>query len=101
MSAPGQTDCSGTFTAPASRAESGGCTVWSSVLHSDSHGGRALARLLQLSQQGAARRELLAGDGALTRVERGTHGRDARAVQRGTQRDDPGRPALAAVVDVP
>jgi hypothetical protein len=40
---PGQMDCSGTLTAPASRADVGGCTVWSSVVHSDSHGGRSLA----------------------------------------------------------
>lgn len=34
----GQTSCNGTFTAPASRAESGGTTVWSSAVHSDSQG---------------------------------------------------------------
>jgi hypothetical protein len=37
---PGQIDCSGMFTAPGSRAESGGWTTWSSVVHRDSHGGR-------------------------------------------------------------
>src|SRR5208282_4979148 len=37
---PGQIDWSGTFTAPGSRAESGGWTTWSSVVHRDSHGGR-------------------------------------------------------------
>jgi hypothetical protein len=43
MATPGQTDCSGTFTAPASLAESGGCTTWSSVVHSDSQRGRVAA----------------------------------------------------------
>ena len=36
----GQTDWIGTFSAPLSRAESGGVTVWSSVVHSDSQRGR-------------------------------------------------------------
>src|ERR1700722_3409545 len=38
---PGQTDWMGTLIAPASRAESGGVTVVSPVLHSDSQRGRA------------------------------------------------------------
>ncbi len=37
----GHTAWTGTLSAPASRAESGGVTVWSSVLHSDSQRGRA------------------------------------------------------------
>ena len=37
----GQIDWSGTLTAPERRAESGGCTVWSSSVHIDSHGGRS------------------------------------------------------------
>ena len=36
----GQSDWMGTLTAPASRAESGGSTVLSSTLHSDSQLGR-------------------------------------------------------------
>ena len=36
----GQSDWMGTLTAPASRAESGGSTVLSSMLHSDSQFGR-------------------------------------------------------------
>ena len=52
-------------------------------------------------QQGAAGRELLAGDRALRRVERGAYRRNARAVQRGSQGDDLARPTLAAVIDVP
>jgi hypothetical protein len=37
---PGQTDWIGTLIAPASRAESAGITTWSSVVQSESQGGR-------------------------------------------------------------
>jgi hypothetical protein len=47
MATPGQTDCSGTFTAPASLAESGGCTTWSSVVHSDSQPGRRVSGIFR------------------------------------------------------
>ena len=42
--AAGQTDWMGTLSAPASRAESGGVTVLSPVLHSDSQRGRPAPR---------------------------------------------------------
>lgn len=52
MDTPGQTDCSGTFTAPGNRAESGGWTTWSSVVHRDSHGGRVAEPVSRMYDMG-------------------------------------------------
>jgi hypothetical protein len=58
-------------------------------------------RLLQLGEQGAAGRELLARDRALPRVIRRAEGGDPGAVQRRAEGDDHARAPVAAVVHVP
>ena len=99
--APAHTDCTGRFSAPSSRAESGGVTVWSCV-GPDRDPGRALRRLVAGVEPGqqvavggqlpAAERALLGGDVAGQVGER-------RAVVRRAQGHDPAGDVGAAVGD--
>ena len=82
---------------PARRAESGGVTVWSSRVHTDSQGTGRYGGRVQLVQQRAARGELLAGDGTGAGYKGRTDPGDAGAVQRGAERHHPAGRGCARV----
>ena len=85
--ASGQTDCTATLTAPSSRADSGGVTVSSCAVHTDSHAGGVGTGLASDAQKPAARRELLAGGRAGAGHRGGAGGGDRGAVVRRAERD--------------